>query len=270
MSRPKSNGPYTPLSATYYRDDAILRAGERAELLFVRTLAFLADSSSDGFVTEMQMLKVVGLGLAKVQSRVDSLQSEGLLISIPGGFEVRSWSKWNKTAEEIGKYRKRDRERHASKSGPVEANSARNPDGMVTDSVPHYKSLHSTTNQITVNVAENRADVSQMCEHLADCIAGNGSLRPEVSKAWTTEARLLIDKDKRDFIAAMRLISWCQSDGFWKANILSMPTFRKKYDQLRLAANAQREARKPSRSEENLSVVQMYAARENEQGAINE
>ena len=114
MARPKSNGSYAPLSATYFRDDAILEAGPDAELLFVRILAFLSDASSDGFITERQVRYAVGYGLRNVQKRVTTLQDVGLLEAVDGGFMPRSWHKWNKTAEEIGKNLKRDRDRKAT------------------------------------------------------------------------------------------------------------------------------------------------------------
>jgi hypothetical protein len=37
----------------------------------------------------------------------------------------------------------------------------------------------------------------------------------------------------------MQIIDWCQTDAFWKGNILSMPKFREKYDRLRIASNNQ-------------------------------
>jgi hypothetical protein len=143
MARPKSNGPYAPLSATYYRDDLILAAGEQAELLFVRCLAFLADSASDGYITDRQMRLVVGMGMRNVPARCARLVELGLVTCIDGAYLVRSWGKWNKSTDEIGKHLKRDRER---KQREVGANSARNPDGIQTDS-----SLLITTNQITTN-----------------------------------------------------------------------------------------------------------------------
>lgn len=84
---------------------------------------------------------------------------------------------------------------------------------------------------------ERRADVDELCDRLADLIEANGSKRPTITKAWRDAARLLIDKDGRDHLKALRLIEWCQADEFWRSNVLSMPTFREKYDQLRLKAN---------------------------------
>ncbi len=145
MGRPKSNGPYTPLGANYYLDDAILEAGEQAELLFVRCLAFLADSHSDGFITERQMRAAVAIGLRGVDKRIATLLEVGLITASSGGYVVRSYLKWNKSSEEIGKYLKRDRERKARVSGVDEGNSARNPDGIQEDSGLQSTTQHSTT-----------------------------------------------------------------------------------------------------------------------------
>ena len=133
MTRAKSNGPYAPLGANYYLDDALLEAGEAAELLFVRCLAFNANSSSDGFITDRQMLQVVGIGLGGVPDRINSLTTVGLLESGDGGYVVRSWLKWNRSTAEIGKYLKRDRQRKAA-TRAQETLSARNPDGIHADS----------------------------------------------------------------------------------------------------------------------------------------
>ena len=85
-----------------------------------------------------------------------------------------------------------------------------------------------------------------LCHRLADHIEGNGSKRPTVSKAWLTAARLLVEKDGRTVGQVERMIDWCQGDEFWRANILSMPKLREKYDQMRLQAN-----RAPSRPRES-------------------
>jgi hypothetical protein len=195
MPRPKTNGPYAKLSATYYLDDAILDAGPEAELLFARCLAFTAASSSDGFITERQM-KTVGIGLRNVPRRVESLLRVGILESADGGYLIRSWLRWNKSAEEIGRDLRQDRQRkrrskmhghdsgvhagdsemhgrdsepHAGYSEPhggsdqtadvsseyprdyaAEAvHSARNPDGIPTDSSPQYKSKTSQGKAMT-------------------------------------------------------------------------------------------------------------------------
>ena len=115
-----------------------------------------------------------------------------------------------------------------------------------------------------VLVATNsvRDDIMGLCVLLQELIVRNGSKKPTITTQWLTDARLLLDKDGRELEAAMRLLRWSQDDSFWRANILSMPTFRKQYDKLRLAENAGEASRKPTRTEQNLSVVAQYAAQE--------
>lgn len=81
-----------------------------------------------------------------------------------------------------------------------------------------------------------RPDVDGLCDLLADLVEANGSKRPKVSKTWRAECRRMLDIDQREPDKAAALIRWCQAHPFWRANILSMPTFREKYDQLRLRA----------------------------------
>ena len=106
-----------------------------------------------------------------------------------------------------------------------------------------------------------RLDVKSLCSLLADLIESNGSKRPTVTTAWMDSARRLLDTDGRDLDASLRLIQWCQEDSFWRSNILSMPKFREKYDQLRLAANRQIEERqqnlqpRPTAAQRNLATV---------------
>jgi hypothetical protein len=77
-------------------------------------------------------------------------------------------------------------------------------------------------------------EASHLCNVLADLIEANGSKRPKVTKAWLDSARLMLVRDSRDAEAAEELIRWSQENEFWRTNILSMPTFREKYDRLRL------------------------------------
>ena len=81
-----------------------------------------------------------------------------------------------------------------------------------------------------------RPDVEQICEHLASAIEANGSNRPTITAKWRTSARLMLDKDGRTKEEIHGAIDWCQRDEFWRSNILSLPTLREKYEQLRLQA----------------------------------
>ena len=83
-------------------------------------------------------------------------------------------------------------------------------------------------------VAGSNPEAERLCFLLAGLVEANGAKRPAVTKAWLDAARLLLEGDGRPFDEAERLLRWCQADPFWRANILSLPKFRDKYDQLRL------------------------------------
>jgi hypothetical protein len=82
----------------------------------------------------------------------------------------------------------------------------------------------------------DREDVERVCRHLADRVEGNGNLRPSIGKKWRDAARLLMDADKRTEEQVHRCIDWCQSNEFWRKNVMSMPKLRTQYDRLRMNA----------------------------------
>jgi hypothetical protein len=81
-----------------------------------------------------------------------------------------------------------------------------------------------------------REDVTRLCIHLANRIEANGAKRPTIGKGWHDAARLMLDNDGRTEQEIHGAIDWCQTDEFWRANVLSMPKLREKYDQLRMQA----------------------------------
>jgi hypothetical protein len=83
---------------------------------------------------------------------------------------------------------------------------------------------------------DGREDVDRLCAHLAKRIQGNGANRPNIGEKWRDAARLMLDVDERTEENVHKAIDWCQDHEFWRANILSMPKLREKYDQLQLQA----------------------------------
>lgn len=96
----------------------------------------------------------------------------------------------------------------------------------------------STSNRDLQDQEQDPADaeVDRLCTLLADLIEANGSKRPTITARWRTECDRLLRLDGRAPEKIEACIRWCQADPFWRGNILSMPTLRQKYDQLRLAA----------------------------------
>jgi len=95
--------------------------------------------------------------------------------------------------------------------------------------------------------APPRADVNALCQRLAELMIANECKPPTISQHWRDEARRMLDIDGRDFDKAMHLLDWSQQNKFWRKNILSMPKFREKYDQLRLDALAEWEGARNGR-----------------------
>lgn len=133
------------------------------------------------------------------------------------------------------------------------SHGAENTMGMVqgapvpyTDDVRTIKTLSTSENDRTSKPKRprrskpksptDRPDVERLCNHLADRIEANGSVRPTIGKKWFDAARLLIDTDGRTEEQIHKAIDWCQNDEFWRGNILSMPKLRQQYERLRLRA----------------------------------
>lgn len=262
----KMPGMYVPLDVNYISDADIRRAGPDAELLFVRGLAYCKRSSPDGLVPDFD-LEIVGVGLKSVEKRAATLVQHGLWVEVEGGWQVRSWSRWNETSKDLEAKRerarqrqadKRDRDKHSSHSDVTPPSQRDDPSshGDVTALIEgNRREGNRNTSDGTCDSDELepppddlddpgepagpvRADVEKLCRLLADRIEANGSKRTPVTDEWRNAARLLLDRDKRPLDEALQLIDWCQSDQFWHANILSMPKFRKQYDQLRLKSRA--------------------------------
>lgn len=141
--------------------------------------------------------------------------------------ELPEWKRWQATGR---KAKQRDLKKEADK--PLEKADVTNGHTLSRD-VP-YKTIHNKTKE--KNVGDADAPLSHL---LADLIVSNGSKRPSIGKRWLDAERLLITADRRDPAEAERLIRWSQESEFWRANVLSMPKFREKYDQLRLQAGEQ-------------------------------
>ena len=101
------------------------------------------------------------------------------------------------------------------------------------------ESESSSSSAIADATEDGREDVDSLCDHLARRIVDNGNKPPTIGVGWKKAARLMLDRDNRPSDEAHRLIDWSQDDRFWRSNILSMPKFREKYDQLRLRAEEQ-------------------------------
>lgn len=106
---PKTPRGFVPLDMHYPRNAKIRRAGEAAELLFLRSIAYCKAGQTDGHIPDYD-LEVAGVGLKGLERRVETLVRVGLWSEVHGGWNIPSWSAWNSSQEEIeqGRQKKRD------------------------------------------------------------------------------------------------------------------------------------------------------------------
>lgn len=128
-------GPYAPLSAHYADDERIMEAGEDAELLYVRMLAYAARTpTTEGWISDAVIQSRLGIiprydGSGMVPgtdagSRAGKLRETGLITRDGNGYRITSWLRWNKSAAEMGKERDRDRKRKKPTTSKDDGNDA--------------------------------------------------------------------------------------------------------------------------------------------------
>lgn len=218
-------------------------AGLAAMGLWTVAGAFASQHLTDGFVPEWYV-KTWPQGMRLAQQLVTA----DLWRVADGGWLYHQWDERQPTKAKVEEERSKTRARqqawrdsHRDKGSFVSVSNG------VTDDVTNAAPSRPDPSRPKEKdfSSELRPDVESVCEHLAKRIEDNGSKRPTITKQWRDSARLMIDKDKRSEGQVHRMIDWCQADEFWRANILSMPKLREKYDQMRLKASEQAPSTRP-------------------------
>ena len=196
-----------------------------------------ADQLTDGKVPDYMVEEWGGN-----KTLIDWLVKADLWQVVSEGTQFKNWGEYQPTKAAIEADREKNREKlrkwRERNSGSTEG-SNQDVTGYEPDGNPAPDPTRPDPTPIEeakASSVESREDVKMLCDLLADSIATNGSLKPTIGKTWTDSARRMIDLDGREPDKAANLIRWSQANTFWRKNILSMPTFREKYDQLRLAA----------------------------------
>lgn len=101
---------WVKLDTTYYLDAAVIRAGEPAEVLFTRALAYCGARENDGLV-EREVLP--RLAPTRGPSRAAALVREGLWEVVPEGWRFVSWGAWQRTRDQLEAQREGGRRRQA-------------------------------------------------------------------------------------------------------------------------------------------------------------
>lgn len=99
---------WVKLRTAFYNDPAIVRAGEAAEVLFVRAMAYCGEQETDGVIPTGVLTRLVG---TKASARAAALVREGLWEVIEGGWRFTGWSKNQTSSDELSKSREGNRAR---------------------------------------------------------------------------------------------------------------------------------------------------------------
>ena len=118
---------WVKLDSTYYLDVAIVRAGEAAEVLFVRAMAYCGDQENDGLV-EREILP--RLCPTRWRARAAALVREGLWEVVPEGWRFASWSRHQRTREQMEAERVASRARKAKSRAGHAVTPAVTPPGV--------------------------------------------------------------------------------------------------------------------------------------------
>lgn len=100
------------LSTSYYLDGALLRAGEAAEVLFLRCIAYAGAQETRGRVP-CHVLPM--LTPTKAKPRLAALVREQLVAVDGDHVVIRSWDRWQESLDTESERRRKDRERKARK-----------------------------------------------------------------------------------------------------------------------------------------------------------
>lgn len=231
-----------------------LEAGTEAIGLWTLAGAWSCGQLTNGFIPDYALARLA----ANAEALASRLVQAGLWERVENGYQFHEWTEYQPDAEQ--ERRRQEQRREAGRKGGLNSGKSRRERAAreqseataeATASAPASASAQAkgqakpnpdTDTEVspygdTRNVADEprRADVDQLCERLLGRLQARG-VRAKITKAWRTEARLLLDRDGRDLDQALWLIDWATDHDFWSANIHSIPKFRKQYDRLRMQA----------------------------------
>lgn len=241
----------------------VLEAGNAAMGLWVRAGAWCAQQLTDGFVS------AAAVSMLGTREEADALVAADLWDEVEGGFQFHQWDERQPSRADAEERREADRQRkaawRAAKAAKREASQHQSQrDANVT---PFDVTEDETTESalpvpVPVPVpnksvvSEDRPDVERLLDLLDSELTKNGVKKlPSRNKTNRDAMRLLMDRDGRSEEQIANAIRWCQSDEFWRGNILSASKLREKYETLRAQATR---GRRGAAVVANLSLAEQY------------
>lgn len=233
----------------FWSHPKVTGCSDSAIALWVRAGSYCAMYLTDGFIADSAR-NIFGIHF---DSDAEKLVECGLWEKVDGGFQFHDWSTFQPASEAVKAKRAADRQRK-SKDGKIAAESRWNPRGSRNGI--HVSSNAPVPVPNSSSKEEQRDDVNAVITAFQESLEARGIKTKKPPQSWLKDARLMIDVDKHSVEQIKTCITWTTNNAFWRGNILTIPKLREKYEQLRLAAEAERSSRQrnvtPARNGEAL------------------
>lgn len=253
--------PWFKIDDGFWSHPKMALLSDGAIALWVRAGAYCAQHLTDGAVSQAVLRRMLGGDPAHAVELVES----GMWDAAADGWVFHDWSEYQPTREQVlaeraaaveRKRKSRESRRESQRSHTVthadvtpesqrESRRESQPPDPTRPDPTRPMSSNEDINESEVAVAPIRDDVTRLLDLLDEELRRNGSKVPARTKRNVDAARLLLDRDGRTEEQVANAIRWCQSDEFWRANILSMSKLREKFDTLRQQAHREQGQQRP-------------------------
>lgn len=179
------------------------------------------------------------MSVTEAVTGVTAAVTAGLLSETDHCYQITSWKDgWGKGGGSNAERQARYRENKKNKSNIVTRNvtrnasndNKRNDDARYTDKKRRDKTI--STSQVDADLTERLMGWIVKNNPTHKIASATPTQRSALVASWAGHVRLMREVDKRDPSEIGRVIDWCQSDPFWRTNILSTNKLREQWDQL--------------------------------------
>lgn len=241
----------------FFSSPGVNSADPNARLLFIAMWCW-ADDNGVGTANPRELLAFA----FPLDEEITVVDLRRWLVEITRVFGVMFYSVAGRAYYSIPsweKHQKFDRRSKGKYPGPDEADHAEIPanKGQKAHSTESHESTSSQQRDSVAGTGEEgtgeqfsssepagsdkadppRPDVQEIIDYLSAALERN-DVRFKVGKSWHDEGMRLIDIDKYTVHQIKVVIRYATTDQFWKTNVLSMPTLRVKFEQLKIKAQA--------------------------------
>ena len=192
--------------------------------LFCAMISWSHRNDSDGAVPLSRLHGLLDWSTKEAYAKALLALSKAELIEIKTGLyaKVHDYELHNETHAERNARRIAARNAAGIRWGNAERNA---------ESMPRIKEkVKEKENDVSKELTSS--DASDLCQKLELSLHAWGA-KGHTTEAWMTAADRLLRLDKRPLDEAIQVLEWATQSEFWRPNIMSMPTFREKYDTLR-------------------------------------